>query len=167
LHLLFEPLQFRGNPAFGDKRIECSFRLNRMAKEKHRTASRPVWEALKNPIKHMRREPTPAERTLWRALRDRQLAGLKFRRQHPIGTSVVDFYCAEVMLAVEIDGAIHDQQQEQDQAREDVLRMRGVTVIRFRNEEVMHSLPGVLDRIAVQAAALRPPSPRSGEGDRG
>lgn len=126
-----------------------------MARDNHWTRSREVWGALKYSIAYMRRNPTPAERTLWRALRNRQLAGLKFRRQHPIGTCFVDFYCAELFLAVEMDGTIHDQRHEEDRAREDFLRTRGVSVIRFRNEEVMRNLQSVLDRIAAQATVLR------------
>jgi len=60
----------------------------------------------------LRRNPTPAEKTLWQALRNRQLAGLKFRRQHPLGPFILDFCCPARMLVVEVDGAAHDAQAD-------------------------------------------------------
>ena len=62
---------------------------------------------------------------MWSKLRGRKLAGLKFRRQHPIGPFVVDFYCAEHKLVVELDGPVHDQRQDDDRQRSQYLRQRG------------------------------------------
>lgn len=87
--------------------------------------------------RQLRTRATPAEVALWRILRDRQLSGLKFRRQHAIGPFVTDFCCASIKLIVELDGAIHDQQMEQDQTRTEYLEQLGYRVVRFRNEEVM------------------------------
>lgn len=72
-----------------------------------------------------RKQRTTSEGLLWSILRARQLCGLKFRREHPIGGSIVDFACEAKMLVVEIDGAYHDQRQEQDLAREQVLQDLG------------------------------------------
>ena len=106
--------------------------------------------------RELRRNETPAERALWRVLRDRGVNGLRFRRQHPLGGFVLDFYCAEVSLCVEVDGGVHDAQQERDAHRTASLALRGIRVIRFRNEEVLTDLPFVLRRIA-KAAALTDP----------
>ena len=100
--------------------------------------------------RELRREMTPAEKTLWNRLRDRQFAGLKFRRQHPLGPFIADFYCAECRLVIEIDGDIHDLQVQHDQARTERFEEYGYQVIRFRNEQVLNDLTGVL--ASIQAA---------------
>ena len=90
---------------------------------------------------------TPAERRLWAVLGDGRLSGAKFRRQHPVGRFVLDFYCPAAALALEIDGEIHAHQTEYDEARTAYLESRGIRVIRFNNDEVLRDLPGVLARI--------------------
>jgi very-short-patch-repair endonuclease len=111
---------------------------------------RPI-KRIKTPIltaaKEHRREPTVAEETLWAAVRGQQIRGLPFRRQHPGGRFILDFYCPRKKLCVELDGAIHDDQQEQDAARTEALAAHKIKVIRFRNEEVLDDLPSVLQRI--------------------
>ena len=102
----------------------------------------------------LRRRMTPAEEVLWRALRDRRLAGTKFRRQHPFGPFVVDFCCRTTRLVVELDGPVHDDQAEQDAARTEILAAYGFRVLRFRNEEVFADLESVLDRIRTEATKL-------------
>ena len=97
--------------------------------------------------KLMRRELTPAERILWNALRRNQIDGFHFRRQQVIDGYIVDFYCHAAALVVEVDGDVHDQQQEYDAHREKVLQARGLRVLRFRNERVMGDLQGVLREI--------------------
>ena len=95
----------------------------------------------------LRKRMTPAERRLWAVLRDGRLSGAKFRRQYPAGRFVLDFYCRAAMLAIEIDGEIHTHQSEYDEARTAYLESYGIRVIRFRNEDVLHDLPGVLNHI--------------------
>ncbi len=92
---------------------------------------------------------TDAERKLWSALRDRQIDGLKFRRQHPIGPYVLDFLCEERRLAVELDGGQHTA--EKDAARTAWLADHGVRVIRFWNNDVLTNLPGVVEMIRQEA----------------
>jgi very-short-patch-repair endonuclease len=114
----------------------------------------------------MRREPTIAEDRLWQALRGEAL-GVRFRRQHPVGRFILDFWCPAARLVVEVDGDIHDLQKERDAARTEALAGFDYHVIRFRNSEVMDDLPDVLQRIRaeVSARAKVPPSPgSSGEG---
>jgi very-short-patch-repair endonuclease len=103
--------------------------------------------------KELRWRVTPAEWTLWRALQGRRLYGLKFRFQHPVGPFVVDFYCPSAKLVVEGDGAVHDGQVEQDEYRTEHLASYGYRLVRFRNDEVLTDLPGVLARIAEAAAS--------------
>ena len=121
-------------------------------------AQRPnskMWQGLKPAAREFRHTATPAEDALWQSLRRGNLDGLKFRRQHAIGTYVVDFYCASARLVVEVDGAIHDTQVERDANRQAFLESLGLRVLRFRNEEVLGGLDGVL----VQIAALIDLSP--------
>ncbi len=98
----------------------------------------------------LRRSATEAEKKLWQLLRNRQLKGRKFRRQHAIDKYVLDFYCHECSLAIELDGGIHDDKMNRlyDQARTDSLEDLGITVIRFRNDEVIEEIESVMTMIA-------------------
>jgi very-short-patch-repair endonuclease len=103
-----------------------------------------------------RREPTHAEWWLWEALRDRKLAGLKFRRQFPQDSYVLDFYCPEIKLIVEVDGGVHldSRQAAHDENRDTHLRSIGCSVLRFSNEAVLDDLTGVLREIEQTATRL-------------
>lgn len=107
-----------------------------------------LWEKLKPLARQMRHEPTPAEKQLWQKLRNKQILGFKFRRQHSIDRFIVDFYCNEVGLVVEVDGEIHDYTQEEDRLRQDFLESLGLRVLRFTNTKVLTSMDGVLQVIA-------------------
>ena len=96
--------------------------------------------------KELRCEMTPAEKLLWQEVRAKKL-GVRFRRQQIIAGFIVDFYCHKAALVVEVDGDIHDLQQEEDARREKVLREMGLTIVRFRNEDVIQDLPTVVVRI--------------------
>ncbi len=93
--------------------------------------------------RELRQPLTPAEQKLWSVLRNRNLGGYKFRRQHPIGHFIVDFYCAEKHLVIEIDGDVHSQQLEYDLARTDWLQSLGYTVLRYQNQQILHQLDEV------------------------
>lgn len=95
----------------------------------------------------LRQNLTPAEQRLWQALKHRQFNGLKFRCQHPVGSFIVDFYCAQCRLVVEVDGEIHDQRMEYDTARTAKLNQFGYRVVRFSNQAVMTNLDEVLCQI--------------------
>jgi very-short-patch-repair endonuclease len=97
--------------------------------------------------REFRKYPTKAEAFLWDRLRDRQLGGYKFKRQRVFGPFILDFYCPEIKLAVELDGEIHLQQREADTARTKHLQAYKVTVIRFDNEAVLNEIERVLDEI--------------------
>lgn len=115
----------------------------------------------------LRQQQTPQEVKVWARLRDRKFLGYKFRRQVPLGSYVVDFYCAEKKLVLEIDGGHHMQQQTQDQQRENFLRSQGYQILRFWNSEIEQNLEGVFERILqvlqTPSPGLRPSSPARGE----
>src|SRR5579859_3352090 len=94
--------------------------------------------------RRLRHNMTDAERKLWAALRDRQLNGIKFRRQHPLGPYVLDFFSEEHKLVVEVDGGQHADHAERDVVRDAWLNANGCHVLRFWNNEVLHNLSGVL-----------------------
>ena len=95
----------------------------------------------------LRKNLTPAEAHLWSALSNKQLEGLRFRCQHPVGNFILDFYCPSCKLVVEVDGKIHDRQIEYDDARTTKLAEYGYRVLRFSNEQVTNDLPKVLAEI--------------------
>jgi len=98
----------------------------------------------------MRRDATDAEARLWRLLRNRQLGGWKFRRQHPAGPFVLDFYCHEAKLAIEVDGAGHHAGQRRrvkDAARTRALEAEGIRVLRFWDGEVIGNIEGAAAKI--------------------
>jgi very-short-patch-repair endonuclease len=111
-----------------------------------------------------RKEPTKSEAVLWKALRGKGLDGVKFRRQQPIGPFVVDFYNSDHCLVVEVDGPIHELQQEADRARQDMLEQLGLRVLRLKTEMVENDLPAALAIIRAAIKATRAPSPLIGEG---
>ena len=106
---------------------------------KTRLNSPSQWHRLKVKARELRKEPTPAEALLWERLRRKQLIGFRFRRQHPIGRFVVDFFCAGAKLAVELDGEIHSTTVMEDVARQAEIERLGIRVIRFQNREVLDS----------------------------
>jgi very-short-patch-repair endonuclease len=99
--------------------------------------------------RHFRKTSTRHEKRLWWHLRDRKLGGLKFRRQVPIGHKIVDFFCWEAQLAIELDGSGHTRRLSElsDLDRAIDLHEKGIRVIRFFNEEVDTNLDGVLNAI--------------------
>jgi very-short-patch-repair endonuclease len=96
----------------------------------------------------MRSEPTSSEQKLWQCLRDRQLAGLKFKRQAPVGNYIADFYCAGSKVVVEVDGDSHADREEYDLKRTYWLNTRQLQVVRVTNDDVHTNLDGVLEEIA-------------------
>ena len=102
--------------------------------------------------KALRKNLTPAEATLWKSLQRKQLKGRKFRRQHSIENFIVDFYCPQEKLIIELDGAIHLDfaQQNYDFERMQKLEELGFTVISFENKLVFRNLPWVLEKLSNQ-----------------
>jgi very-short-patch-repair endonuclease len=92
--------------------------------------------------------PEP-EKRIWNRLRSRQVNGHKFRRQYSIGKFIVDFYCPEAKLAIEIDGDSHftERQRLYDIARQEYIESKGIHVLRFTNKDITENVEGVLVRI--------------------
>ena len=136
-----------------------------------------IW--LREAARALRRRATPTEQRLWAVLRGRRFGGRRFRRQHTIRPYIVDFLCAEARLVIEIDGLIHESQQEYDAERDDFLRERGYRVLRIPVEQLRHDLPATLAQIDeacqvpppfpldLSTDAWTPPLPRTGEGSGG
>jgi len=106
-----------------------------------------IWPDLQEQAVRMRGRSTPAEDRMWQELRNGRVDGLRFRRQHPVGRFIVDFYCVRAGLVVEVDGPIHKDQLQADQERDAFLSSMGLKVIRFTNDEVMSQITQVVARI--------------------
>jgi len=98
--------------------------------------------------RELRRRSTRGEEILWAALRNRQLEGRKFRRQQPVGPFVLDFYCSQERLAVEVDGGAHTAQRDLDAERQSLIESLGIRFVRVANEDVESELAAVLKRIS-------------------
>jgi very-short-patch-repair endonuclease len=111
--------------------------------------------------KRLRRTQTDAERILWFRLRDRRLNGWKFRRQFPVDRYVVDFFCADAHLIVELDGGQHAVRADADAQRTKVLGAMGYMVLRYWNNDVMQNIDGILEDIysALERHRPEPPHP--------
>jgi len=104
---------------------------------------------LKTKRKHLRNNSTEAEILLWNCLKGKQLDGRKFRRQHSIRNYIVDFYCPEEKLVIELDGEFHfeDEVKKYDEKRTGLINNLGIKLIRFENQEVLYNLDNVLKSI--------------------
>jgi very-short-patch-repair endonuclease len=105
--------------------------------------------------RRLRRDGIDVERRLWHRLRNGQLGDAQFRRQHPAGRYVLDFYCPALALAVELDGGQHAEAGMRDRERDGWLKQNGVTVLRFWNSDVTENLDGALEVIAAKISELR------------
>jgi very-short-patch-repair endonuclease len=113
--------------------------------------------------RELRGASTDAELLLWSKLRGRQFAGLKFRRQRPIGSYFADFACVEIGLVIELDGGQHVDAAKYDSRREQAMRAFGFTTLRFWDNEVLTQTDAVLERIRLTAQTLTPTLSRKRE----
>ena len=104
---------------------------------------------LKESSKKLRKNMTNAERLLWSKLKGKQLRGLQFNRQKPIGNYIVDFYCLKAKLVIEIDGGQHYSRdgKQKDKARDEYMAQHGLKVLRFSNRDVFGNIDGVVETI--------------------
>lgn len=138
----------------------------------HHPAQLP--EDLRAYAREMRSHMTDAEALLWKLLHNRRIANAKFRRQHPVGRYILDFYCDEKKLAVELDGSQHMNAVDYDQKREAWLKSQGVRILRFWNNQVLAETESVMEAIygelvtAVISISLTPGlSPARGREEQG
>jgi very-short-patch-repair endonuclease len=87
----------------------------------------------------LRNNLTECERLLWDRLKNRKIAGYKFRCQHPIFRYVLDFYCLEKLLAIELDGDVHKKRKDYDSYRDDFMKSMGIHTLRFTNNQIMQN----------------------------
>lgn len=127
-----------------------------------------VISGMRERAKELRRDMTSAERILWRELRTNKFHGIHFRRQQVIDRYIVDFYCHQFSLIIELDGGIHEFQKEYDAERETALIERGFRILRFSNDDVMNNLSIVLEKILLSCQPSDSPFPirEGGRGDR-
>ncbi|MDQ0462421.1 very-short-patch-repair endonuclease [Caulobacter ginsengisoli] len=127
---------------------------------------------IRNRARSLRKTMTLPEILLWQGLRGRRLGGLRFRREHPIGPFILDFFCPQARLAVEVDGESHGYTVAQDERRDLWLREQGIRVLRLVARDILESVEGAL--VTIQAAAsvrpvgvspLRPSGPLPPEGE--
>ncbi|MDD2365259.1 MAG: endonuclease domain-containing protein [Desulfuromonadaceae bacterium] len=97
--------------------------------------------------RELRNNATDAERLLWQQLRNRQVEGVKFRRQQPIESYIVDFVCFDKKVIIELDGGQHSENRDYDMQRDSCLTSNGFTVLRFWNNDVIENIEGVLEVI--------------------
>ena len=121
----------------------------------------------------LRKHQSIPEKLLWEHLRNRKFEGLKFKRQYPIGNFIVDFFCNNLKLVVEIDGKSHNYgyQKENDKPREETILSEGNNIFRIKNEEIISDINNVLNKLKLFINSLDStstpvsPSPVKGEGD--
>ena len=102
---------------------------------------------LRAPARVLRKNMTDAERCLWHHLRRKQIYGAQFYRQKPLLNYIVDFYCPQVKLIIELDGDYHKYRLKEDEERTEILNNLGLRVVRFKNEKIYHNLDEVLNEI--------------------
>jgi very-short-patch-repair endonuclease len=115
-------------------------------------------DILAQTAKRLRKNSTDAEKALWLHLKAKQVQGVKFRRQAPIGRYVVDFVCHAKKLVIEVDGGQHAVDKSRDQQRELWLTEQGYSVMRFWNNEILQNIEGVLQRIEEKISPSPSPS---------
>ena len=96
--------------------------------------------------KQFRRKPTYSERIMWHQLRNRKVMNLKFKRQYITLGYIIDFYCPQLNLAIEIDGKVHQNQKTQDRLRERIIKARNIRFIRLTSDEVENNISQVLEK---------------------
>ena len=109
--------------------------------------------------RELRRNQTVAERLLWSCLSKKQL-GVKFRRQHPVNQFIVDFYCHELKLVIEVDGGIHlsKESKEKDISRDAIMNELGIEIVRVTNDEIYDTLSQVADKLKSVIKRIKAPS---------
>ena len=119
----------------------------------------PYKKHLIEKAKLLRKNATYSEKLLWRYLRGKQILGFRFDRQKPIDKYIVDFYCDELNLVIEIDGITHNNKKEEDIRRQNELENLGLIILRFNAFEVINNLKGVLELIHDWIKKYNQPSP--------
>jgi very-short-patch-repair endonuclease len=134
----------------------------------HHPAKLP--EDIRAYAREMRSKMTDAEALLWMLLRNRRIAGAKFRRQHPVGRYILDFYCDDKKLGIELDGGQHGERVKYDKQRDDWLRAQRIQILRFWNNQMLAETEAVMEVIYKTVVSAETgqtrilPLPQAGEG---
>jgi very-short-patch-repair endonuclease len=123
------------------------FKAKRKTNPKHQRLIIPYEDYLKDLAQNLRNNATDAEILLWNRLKGKKMMGYDFHLQKPLDKFIVDFYCCELMLAIEVDGDIHDWIEEEDLIRQRKLEAMGIRFLRFDDWDVKHDIEGVLNDI--------------------
>jgi very-short-patch-repair endonuclease len=126
-----------------------------------------VKEIKKRFARQLRKDETKAEKLVWETIRGRKLMGLKFRRQHVVQGFVLDFYCQEARLGIEIDGSVHYKRKEYDRLRQDIIESKGINVIRIKNRQILGNKSSILETVRKAVADQLPPLPACRQAGRG
>jgi len=123
-----------------------------------RAESNPSYQTIER--RELRNHSTASEASLWKILKNSQVGGFKFRRQHGIGPYILDFYCPALRLAIELDGSAHDapMADKHDEIRTKFLEEQGITVMRFRND-IVWKFPNAIIEEILEFAKTRIPRP--------
>jgi len=118
----------------------------------------PYDKNLVSRARELRKSETKAERKFWyKILKNKKLIKLKFTRQKPIGNFIVDFYCAKLKLAIEVDGEIHKFQKVRDDGRDNILKQKfGLKIIRYKNEDILNNTEFILNNLVEQINKYNP-----------
>jgi very-short-patch-repair endonuclease len=130
-----------------DTGLEASPKARSTADWRTKQTLIPYRSALKERARELRKKMTLAEILLWKRLKGKQLCGYDFDRQRPVGRRIVDFYCKDLALVVDVDGSVHDFTRKEDERRQRELESLGLTVLRFWNHEVKTDIGSVVKRI--------------------
>jgi len=127
----------------------------------------PYDKELVSRARELRKSQTEVEEKFWEIVKRDRLAGFKFTRQKPIGNFIVDFYCAEFRLAIELDGKLHEFQKERDKERDNLLKQKfGVRVVRYNNEDILKSSEKFIDNLLAYLKQFPPDKGARGLGVR-
>ena len=107
--------------------------------------------------RELRKESTEAEKVLWKYLRNRNFYNKKFRRQYIFLGFIIDFYCPEEKLGIELDGSVHLNQKEYDTRRQNIIEEKGIRLLRFKNSDVLQVIEDVLQTIKSSLSAAKHP----------
>ncbi len=123
--------------------------INKKANPESLSGRRVLWydPRLTERARELRKSPTRAEEVLWKRLLSLRPHECKFLRQKPIGYYILDFYCSRLLLGIELDGEIHEQNKAYDAERDEYLKSCGITIVRFRNKEILESWEKVKSEI--------------------
>lgn len=139
--------------------FDCIITINALSQRERGLGDKQMKEIKKIFARTLRKEQTKAEKIIWELLRKRKFMNLKFRRQHVIEGFVIDFYCFELKLGIEVDGGIHMKRKEYDKIRQEIIESEEISIIRISNQEIAEDKKAILKKLKKAIDLLPNPSP--------